>query len=150
MRLSGKIIWISSPLLRLHCDTNLNQSVPKRNEKCLTLLLQPFTMHCPGFAKSFVLGVWSHASLEHVWGCAPSRSPRVAHIHTLGLGMSSPCCTHILPAVCSICERSWDAVKPTQDTKGLRGRNSWTQLALTPMSAGWDVPILSRVPTQRA
>lgn len=60
MRLSGKVIWISSPLLRLHCDTNLNQSVPKRKEKCLTLLLQPFKTHCPvsDFAKSFVLGVY--------------------------------------------------------------------------------------------
>lgn len=68
LSLSGKVVWVPSPLLRLHCDTKLNQSVPKTNEKRLTLLLQTFKTCCPGsdFAKLFVLGThilcisWTH------------------------------------------------------------------------------------------
>lgn len=54
----GRWFAFSSPLLRLHCDTNLNQSVPKKKEKYPTLLLQPFQTSCPGsdFAKSVVPG----------------------------------------------------------------------------------------------
>lgn len=76
LSLSGKVVWVSSPLLRLHCDTNLNQSVPKKKEKYLTLLLQPFKTSCPrsDFAKSFVRGAQDSTSLlyppgERAPGC---------------------------------------------------------------------------------
>lgn len=71
LRLSGKVVWVASPLVRLHCDTNLNQSVPKKKENYLTLLLQPFKTSCPGsdFAKSFVPGsAGQYIPLVPTWG----------------------------------------------------------------------------------
>lgn len=79
LSLSGKVLWVPSPLLRLHCDTDLNQSVPKKKEKYLALLLQPFQTSCPGsgFAKSPVPGSAGRSvSLVPAWGGAPGRTSR--------------------------------------------------------------------------
>lgn len=108
----GRWFAFSYPLLRLHCDTNLNQSVPKKKEKYPTLLLQPFHMSCPGsdFAKSVVLGsagqFVSYPPRERAPGCTScwscwSRTRVCSGTHTCVLGdhrMCIPTCSHVSPA----------------------------------------------------
>lgn len=98
----GRWFVFSYPLLRLHCDTNLNQSVPKKKEKYPTLLLQPFQMSCPGsdFAKSVVLGsagqFVSYPPRERALGCTSSwscwsRTRVCSGTHTCVLGDPHVC-----------------------------------------------------------
>lgn len=98
--LAGKVLWVPSPRLRLHCDTNLNQSVPKKKEKYPALLLQPFQrsfswlwlcqIPCPGELRAVVSPVpLGRGSRLHI----PAGT---AVLWDYGMGI--PTCFHVSPA----------------------------------------------------